>query len=79
MVSTPLSLSSSALVTKPGRCFAEQVGVKAPGRANSTAFLPLKISSVEGVCMPSLSMVFTRDRGNLVADLDGHDCVLSQF
>src|SRR5690349_25010969 len=46
MVSTPFFLSSAAFSTKPGRCLAEQVGVKAPGRPNSTTFLPLKKSSV---------------------------------
>ena len=46
MVSMPLALILSALVTKPGRWFLWQVGVKAPGTANSTTFLPLNISSV---------------------------------
>ena len=46
-VSTPLAFSASAFCTKPGRCLALQVGVKAPGTANRTTFLPLKISSVE--------------------------------
>src|SRR3546814_4971166 len=36
MVSTPLALNSAAFCTKPGRCLAEQVGVKAPGTENST-------------------------------------------
>ena len=31
----------------PGRCFAEHVGVNAPGTENNTTFLPLKRSSVE--------------------------------
>jgi hypothetical protein len=31
---------------KPGRCLELQVGVNAPGTANNTTFLPLKISSV---------------------------------
>src|SRR5690348_15521000 len=46
IVSTPFPLMSPAFCTKPGRCLAEQVGVKAPGSAKSTTFLPLKISSV---------------------------------
>src|SRR4051812_49839542 len=46
MVSMPLALIASALVRKPGRWFLWQVGVKAPGTANNTTFLPLKISSV---------------------------------
>src|ERR1700712_151537 len=47
IVSTPLAFIASAFCTKPGRCLALQVGVKAPGTANKTTFLPLKISSVE--------------------------------
>ena len=46
MVSTPLALIASAFFRKLGRCLLWQVGVKAPGTANSTTFLPLKISSV---------------------------------
>lgn len=38
MVSTPLALSSSAFSMKPGRCLRLQVGVKAPGTANSTTY-----------------------------------------
>lgn len=41
MVSTPLALSSPDFSTNPGRCFWEQVGVKAPGTAKKMAFLPL--------------------------------------
>ncbi len=40
MVSTPLALKSAAWVLKPGRCLAEQVGVKAPGTANRATVLP---------------------------------------
>src|SRR5918996_752995 len=40
MVSTPLALIWSKDETKPGTCLAEQVGVKAPGRAKATTFLP---------------------------------------
>src|SRR6185437_8546074 len=46
ITSTPLPLISWASCLKPGRCLAEQVGVKAPGRANSATRLPLKNSSV---------------------------------
>ena len=42
----PLPLMASAFFTKPGRWFLWQVGVKAPGTANSTTFLPLNTSSV---------------------------------
>ena len=40
-VSTPALQSSLALATNPGRCREEHVGVKAPGSAKSTTFLPL--------------------------------------
>ena len=46
MASTPFPLMSLACWTKPGRCLAEQVGVKAPGRPNNTTVLPLNRSSV---------------------------------
>src|ERR1700675_201744 len=46
MVSMPLPLIAAAFFTKPGRWFLWQVGVKAPGTANSTTFLPLNNSSV---------------------------------
>ena len=52
-VSTPFALMASAFCTKPGRCLALQVGVNAPGTANSTTFLPLKMSSVETSFGPS--------------------------
>ena len=38
--STPFAVMASALFTKLGRCFAEQVGVNAPGTANKPTFLP---------------------------------------
>ena len=42
--STPFAFSSDALSTKPGRCFAEQVGVNAPGTEKSATLRPLKNS-----------------------------------
>src|SRR5471032_591948 len=39
-VLTPLALIASMLARKPGTCLALQVGVKAPGRAKATTFLP---------------------------------------
>src|SRR5215475_8136022 len=54
MVSTPLARIWSASCTKPGRCLASQVGVKAPGTENSTTVLPLKSSSVVMSFGPSL-------------------------
>ncbi len=38
--STPAALKSSKCCTYPGTCFAEQVGVKAPGSANSAMVFP---------------------------------------
>src|SRR3954471_17669518 len=46
MVSMPLALIASAFFTKPGRWLLLQVGVNAPGTANSTTFFPLNNSSV---------------------------------
>src|SRR4029077_16557434 len=57
MVSTPLALMASAFCTNPGRWFLWQVGVNAPGTANSTNFLPLNTSSV--VFQPGPSAVIT--------------------
>ena len=53
IVSTPFALRASAFCTKLGRCLTLQVGVNAPGTANNTTFLPLKISSVEVSLGPS--------------------------
>src|SRR5690242_18961357 len=50
---------------KPGRCLAEQVGVKAPGRPSGMAFLPWKRSSVVAVCMPSLFLSLSEIVGSL--------------
>src|SRR5438094_317166 len=44
MSSTPLARIFWASATKPGRCFMEQVGVKAPGTAKRTTLFPLNIS-----------------------------------
>src|SRR4029077_17100590 len=52
-VCTPFFLKASALSRKPGRCLRWQVGVKAPGTANSTTFLPAKTSDVLNFSMPS--------------------------
>src|SRR5690606_20375343 len=43
---TPLLLISPAFSTKPGRCRAEHVGVKAPGTAKGTTFSPVDSLSV---------------------------------
>src|SRR5690606_38794955 len=53
MVSTPFARISAARSTNPGRCFASQVGVKAPGTENRTIFFPLKNSSALTFCGPS--------------------------
>src|SRR5499427_6787400 len=57
MVSTPLALMASPFCRKPGRWLLWQVGVNAPGTANSTTFLPLNTSSV--VFQPGPSAVIT--------------------
>src|SRR5579875_303698 len=44
--STPFFLKASTLLRKLGRCRLLQVGVKAPGTANSATLRPLKTSSV---------------------------------
>src|SRR5271170_3477664 len=53
IVSTPFARKVSAFSTKPGRCRLLQVGVNAPGTANRTTVLLLKISSVEVSLGPS--------------------------
>src|SRR6476469_2805373 len=52
-VCTPFFLKASALSINPGRCLRWQVGVKAPGTANSTTFLSAKMSDVVNFSMPS--------------------------
>jgi hypothetical protein len=65
MASTPLAFSSAACSLKPGRCLAEQVGVKAPGTASSATVLPLKISSVVMGLGPSDDAVMKTASGSL--------------
>src|SRR5690348_18008741 len=65
IVSIPLPFSAENFSTKPGRCLAEQVGVKAPGNANKTTFLPLKISSLVMGFGPSAVMVMSLTDGIL--------------
>jgi hypothetical protein len=55
-VSMPCCLNSAALSMKPGKCFRWQVGVKAPGTANITTFLPPNTSPVVNVLIPSAPM-----------------------
>src|SRR5262245_8761625 len=52
-VCTPFFLKASAFSRNPGRCLRWQVGVKAPGTANSTTFLPSNTSDVLNFSMPS--------------------------
>ena len=56
IASTPLALSASAFSTKPGRWFMWQVGVNAPGTANSTTVFPANTSAVVTVSGPSSVM-----------------------
>ena len=52
----PLAFKASALLTKPGRCLAEQVLVKALGRPNRATNLAPKRSSDEIAVGPSAPM-----------------------
>src|SRR5215469_92965 len=63
MVSTPLARIWSASCTKPGRCLASHVGVKAPGTENNTTVLPLKSSSVLRSLGPSFVMRLKEPEG----------------
>ena len=64
--STPLALIARACSRKPGRCFREQVGVKAPGTAKSTTRLPLKTSpTVTSFGPPSPISLSFRSRGSV--------------
>src|SRR5262249_14138764 len=49
--------------TKPGRCFASQVGVNAPGTENRTTLFPLNSSSVVSSFGPSLVIVLSLPGG----------------
>ena len=76
MVSTPLALKAATLLRKLGMCRLLQVGVKAPGTANSTTFLPLKMSSVVfGLLGPSAVWARNVALGNLSPTLMGMDIV----
>jgi hypothetical protein len=71
--STPFALSASASFTYPGRCFFEQVGVKAPGTPKSTTFFPPKSSALEtGFGPPSVICVNVAS-GNLSPGWIGMD------
>ncbi len=65
MASTPLAFRSAAWALKPGRCLAEQVGVKAPGTANRATVLPLVSSSVVTGWGPSGPMTVKVASGSL--------------
>ena len=77
IVSMPLALMAAAFCTKPGRWFLWQVGVKAPGTANSTTFLPLKISSVVFGFGPSAVMTRNVALGRRSPTLMGMARILS--
>src|SRR5579863_9861198 len=74
MVSTPLAFSSAACALKPGRCLAEQVGVKAPGTANSATFFPANSSSLEIGFGPSAPKVVNVALGTLSPALMDMSC-----
>src|SRR5579862_1624599 len=71
MVLTPLALKAAALFKKLGMCMLVQVGVNAPGTANSATFLPLKMSSVVFGLGPSAVMTRNVALGNLSPTLMG--------
>ena len=64
-MSTPFALISVAFATNPGKCFAEHVGVKAPGTAKTTTFLPAKSCSVLISVTPSDVLCFSVPLGIL--------------
>src|SRR5262245_21265419 len=64
IVSMPLPLIAPAFCTYPGIWFLWQVGVNAPGTANNTTFLPLKMSSVVFTAGPSAVITLNLASGN---------------
>src|SRR5258708_2196150 len=76
-VSTPLLLMAPRFFTKLGRWFLWQVGVNAPGTANSTTFLPLKSSSVVIGFGPSAVITVNVPLGTLSPTLIAMTCFLS--
>ena len=72
IASTPLAFSASKFSTKPGTCLAEQVGVKAPGSANSATVLPAKKLSVLTGRGLAVLHFHQGGAGNFVADFDRH-------
>src|SRR5688572_19314056 len=79
IVSMPLPLMAAAFFTKPGRWLLLQVGVNAPGTANSTTFLPLKISSVVFGLGPSPVITVKVAVGTLSPTLIAMDRFLSRY
>src|SRR6187401_3062448 len=74
----PLALIAAAFFTKPGRWLLLQVGVKAPGTANSTTFLPLNNSSVVIGFGPSPVITVKLPLGTLSPTLIAMTHILSQ-
>src|SRR5659263_81606 len=56
-LSIPFALNTPASSLKRGRCVLEQVGVKAPGSANSTTVLPLNNASLVTFCHSPLTRI----------------------
>src|SRR5512141_425385 len=72
MVLMPFALNAATLFRKLGMCRLLQVGVKAPGTANSATFLPLKMSSVVlGLLGPSAVITRNVALGSLSPTLMG--------
>src|ERR1700760_3174009 len=78
IVSMPLALIASAFLIKPGRWLLLQVGVNAPGTANSTTFLPLNSSSVVLGFGPSAVMTVKDPLGTRSPTLIAMTRILSQ-
>src|SRR5690348_7476454 len=78
IVSMPFALMAAACFTKPGRWFLWQVGVKAPGTANSTTFLPLNSSSLVFGLGPSAVITVNVPLGTRSPTLIAMTGILSQ-
>src|SRR5262245_49505835 len=73
MVSMPRARNASACWMKPGMCFRWQVGVNAPGTANSTTRFPRKISATlrfSGPLAPMVTKVASGSRSPILIDMD---------
>ena len=65
ILETPFEINFSELFINPGKCLAEQVGVKAPGRANKTTVEDSKYSSMLICLIPSSSLLTKTPEGKV--------------